>query len=339
MIVENAKVKNSIFAPRKKEHSFIAMNSFLHIGELISLCVAVSWTATALFADVASHRLGALPLNLIRMVISLIFLTTALWVVTGVPYPVHADATTWFWLGLSGLVGYVFGDICLFNSYIVFGSRYGQLFMTMSPLTAGIAGWILLGEKLSWHSWLAMLVTISGIAITILVKGNNDHKLKLKLPLKGVLFGIGAGMGQGMGLVLSKIGLEHYTATLPSDTPEIFTTMMPFAGTFIRAIFGFTGFLIILSLKRMMPQVKRGLHDRKGMINAALTTFFGPFLGVSLSLMAVQHTEAGIASTLMALTPVLIIVPYAIINHQKISFKEVLGTMVTMVGVALFFLL
>ena len=315
------------------------MNALLHAGELISLCVAVSWTATALFADVASHRLGALPLNLIRMVISLLFLTTALWIGTGVPYPVHADATTWFWLGLSGMVGYVFGDYCLFNSYVIFGSRYGQLFMTMSPITAGIAGWLLLGERLSWHAWLAMLVTISGIAITILAKGGDDHKIKLKLPLKGVLFGIGAGMGQGMGLVLSKIGLEHYASIVPADMPSAFTTMMPFAGTFIRATFGFVGFLIILSAKRMMPQVKQGLHDGKGMLNAALTTFFGPFLGVSLSLMAVQRTEAGIASTLMALTPVLIIAPYAIINHQKISVKEVLGTLVTMVGVALFFLL
>lgn len=315
------------------------MNASLHVGELLSLCVAVSWTATALFADVASHRLGASPLNLLRMVISLIFLTIELLVCTGVPYPVYADATTWFWLGLSGLVGYVFGDFCLFNSYVIFGSRYGQLFMTLSPLTAGIAGWLLLDERLSWHSWLAMIVTILGIAITILAKGGDDHKIKLKLPLKGVLFGIGAGMGQGMGLVLSKIGLEHYSATMPVETPEVFSTMVPFAGTFIRAIFGFVGFLVILFLKRMMPQLKRGLHDRKGMLNAVLTTFFGPFLGVSFSLMAVQRTEAGIASTLMALTPVLIIVPYALINHQKISVKEVLGTLVTMIGVALFFLL
>ena len=75
-----------------------------------------------------------------------------------------------------------------------------------------------------------------------------------------------------------------------------------------------------------------------GMTFAALTTFFGPFLGVSLSLMAVQYAKAGIASTLMALTPVLIIVPYALIHKQKISVKEVIGTLITMVGVALFFL-
>ena len=114
-----------------------------YFGEILSLVVALSWTATALFADIASHRIGASPLNLLRMAMSLIFLGALLWIFTGSPYPLYADGKTWFWLALSGLVGYVFGDYCLFNSYVVFGSRYGQLFMTLAPPAAGIAGWTL----------------------------------------------------------------------------------------------------------------------------------------------------------------------------------------------------
>ena len=310
-----------------------------NLGEILSLLVAVSWTVTALCADIASHRIGALPLNLIRMALSLLLLAGALWIVTGSPYPTMADGKAWFWLALSGVVGYVFGDYCLFNSYVVFGSKYGQLFMTLAPPVAGITGWLFMGETMRWHSWLAMLVTLTGIAISILARAGKSRKLELKLPLKGVLFGIGAGVGQGTGLVLSKIGLGHYAAAIPADAPQSVVSMMPFAGTFIRAIAGLIGFFLILSLRRELPQVASATHDRKGMAFAGLTTFFGPFLGVSLSLMAVQYAKAGIASTLMALTPVLIIVPYAIINHEKISVKEVIGTLVTMTGVALFFLL
>lgn len=310
-----------------------------YFGEIIALIVAFSWTATALFADVASHRLGSLPLNLVRMVLSWLFLSAMLWIVTGTPYPLHANGKAWFWLALSGLVGYVFGDYCLFNSYIVFGSRYGQLFMTLAPPMAGIAGWLMLGESMSWHSWLAMIVTLTGIAISILARGGENHKLTLKLPLKGVLFGIGAGVGQGVGLVLSKIGLDHYAESIPPEAPQSIVKMMPFAGTYIRAVAGFVGFFLILALMKQLPQVGKAVHDHKGMLFATLTTFFGPFLGVSLSLMAVQYAKAGIASTLMALTPVLIIVPYALIHKQRISAKEVVGTLITMVGVALFFLL
>ena len=310
-----------------------------HFGEILSLIVAVSWTATALFADIASHRIGALPLNLLRMILSLLMLSALLWVVTGTPYPAYANAEAWFWLALSGVVGYVFGDFCLFNSYIVFGSRYGQLFMTLAPPVAGIAGWMMLGEALSWKSWIAMLVTLTGIAISILVRGGESHKLTLKLPLKGVLFGIGAGVGQGVGLVLSKIGLEHYEAALPPDVSQAVTTMMPFAGTFIRAVFALIGFFFLLVLRGELGKVGTAVKDRKGMTFATLTTFFGPFVGVSLSLMAVQYAQAGIASTLMALTPVLIILPYALINHQRVSGKEIFGTFVTIAGVAMFFLL
>ena len=117
-----------------------------YFGEIIALIVAFSWTATALFAETASKRLGSLPLNLIRMVLSWAFLSVMLWIVTGASYPMHASGKAWFWLALSGLVGYVFGDWCLFNSYIVFGSRYGQLFMTLAPPMAGISGWLMLGE-------------------------------------------------------------------------------------------------------------------------------------------------------------------------------------------------
>lgn len=160
-----------------------------YAGEVISLVVAVSWTATALFADIASRRMGTLRLNFIRMGLALVFLAALLWITLGSPYPVYADARTWFWLALSGLVGYVFGDFCLFNSYEIFGARYGQLFMTLAPPLAGISGWLMLGEKMSWHSWIAMLVTLSGIAMSILVRGGGEsRKLSLKLPLKGVLF-------------------------------------------------------------------------------------------------------------------------------------------------------
>ena len=310
-----------------------------YLGEIISLLVAVLWTATALFADQASHRIGAMSTNFYRMVFSAILLAGLLWIVIGHPYPAFADGRTWLWMGLSALVGYVFGDYCLFNSYILIGARFGQLFMTLAPPFAAIAGWALLGETLSWKSWLAMAVTLTGIAISILNRSGADHHLHLKLPVKGVLLGIGAGLGQGVGLVLSKIGMQHYAAALPADAPAAFDWAMPFASTMIRSLTGMAGFFLLMALMRKLPELRAALKNGPGMKYTGLTTLFGPFIGVSLSLMAVQYARAGIASTLMALTPVLILFPYALIYKQKITPKEILGVIVSMTGVALFFLL
>lgn len=112
-----------------------------------------------------------------------------------------------------------------------------------------------------------------------------------------------------------------------------------FAGTFIRSVAGLAGFAILLACSKSLSSLGQAVRDRRGMKHAILTTLFGPFLGVSLSLMAVQYAKAGIASALMALTPVLIILPCSLIYKQKVSFKEVVGTFVTIAGVAMFFLL
>lgn len=309
-----------------------------HLGEIISLVVAASWTVTALFADKASHRLGSMSANVLRLSMAVVFLAVILWVSVGYPYPVYANGQAWFWLALSALVGYVFGDWCLFNCYLSIGARFGQLLMTLAPPMAAIAGWALLGESLSWKSFLAMAVTLTGIGMSILSRGQG-HTVKLAMPLKGILLGVGAGIGQGVGLVLSKIGMTHYTEALPSDAPGAMEAMLPFASTMIRAIVGSLGFLALMALQKDLGRLKAAVHDPVGMRYALVMTLFGPVLGVSLSLMAVKYTNAGIASTLMALTPVLILIPYVFIYKQKIRPREILGVTVSMIGVALFFLL
>lgn len=306
------------------------------IGEIISLTVAVSWTITALFAEVGSKRLGSLQMNVIRMILSLLMLGATLWWFTGAPYPLYADGKAWFWLSMSGFVGYLLGDYCLFNSYIWIGSRFGQLFMTLAPPTAALFGWMMLGETLSLNALLGMMVTLTGIGISVLNKGNSN-KLSLKLPLKGVLFGIGAGVGQGIGLVLSKVGMNFYEGAIPVGE-ELVTDLVPFASTFIRAVTGAIGFLCVMGFQRQFHTLATSMRDRKGMNAALWATITGPFIGVSLSLMAVQYTEAGIASTLMALTPVLIIWPAHLFFGQQVTFKEVIGACISVIGVSLFFI-
>ena len=307
-----------------------------YLGEIISLTVAVSWTITALFAEVGSKRLGSLQLNVIRMLLSLVFLGGTLWWFTGSPVPLYADGKAWFWLSMSGFVGYLLGDYCLFNSYILIGSRFGQLFMTLAPLAAAVSGWFILGETLSVQALLGMVITLTGIGMSVLNKGASN-KLSLKLPLKGVLFGVGAGVGQGVGLVLSKVGMNFYEASIPVGE-EMVATLLPFASTFVRAVTGAIGFLCVMGVQRKFHTLSTCIRDHKGIGAALGATLAGPFIGVSLSLMAVQYTEAGIASTLMALTPVLILWPSYWIFQQKVTFKEIIGAVISVIGASIFFL-
>ncbi|MGM9760545.1 MAG: DMT family transporter [Parabacteroides sp.] len=310
----------------------------MFVGEMISLGVAVSWTATALCFEYAGKRIGTLSLNVVRLSLSLLMLGITLWITTGEPLPLDANGEAWLWLGVSGFIGYVLGDYCLFNSYLYIGSRFGQLFMTLAPPSAALTGWLILGEQLPPQAWFGMFVTLSGIALSIISKsGGSSDKWHVTLPWKGVLFGIGAGTGQGVGLVFSKLGMNYFMQTVDaSDATALF--MVPFAATEIRAIIGVIGFVVLLFASRQGRLLRRAVHDRKAMSAATAGTIFGPYLGVSFSLMAVQYTEAGIASTLMALTPILILLPSYLLYRQRVTFRELLGALISVFGVSLFFL-
>jgi len=257
------------------------------------------------------------------------------WMMTGSPLPAGASNEAYLWMMLSGLVGYVIGDYCLFQCYIIIGSKFGQLFMTLAPIAAAITAWFTLGQQIRPQSMLAMAVTLAGIAISVLGRGDH-HKLSLKLPLSGVLFAIGAAVCQGVGLVLSKIGMNHYEASLST---QLEAWMLPFHANFFRCVAGIVGFALLMALTEGFAPLRKGMHDRKGMAAAVLTTIFGPFVGVGCSLLAVQYTAAGIASTLMALTPIIIILPAYWIFKQPITAKSLVGAFISVIGVSLFFLL
>ena len=303
-----------------------------YLGELISIGVAFSWTATALLSEFGSKRLGNLTLNVLRMGLALLFSLVLFGVTTGSVLPSGASSQAVGWMLLSGLVGYVIGDFCLFQCYIIIGSRFGQLFMTLAPLSAAWMAWITLGQQMTLMSIVAMLVTLFGIGISVLGRGEH-HKISLRLPLNGVLFAIGAALCQGIGLVLSKIGMDHYEVTEGMEE-----WLVPFSANFYRCLAGIVGFTLLLYWRKGMKPLRRALHDKKGMTVAIATTIFGPFVGVGFSLMAVQYTAAGIASTLMAMTPIIILLPSRWLFHETITWRAVLGAIISVIGVSLFFL-
>jgi drug/metabolite transporter (DMT)-like permease len=294
-----------------------------HYGEFAALLTAIFWTVTALAFESAGRRVGSVAVNILRLVAGFIFLSIFNLIYSGNLLPFNASYENWFWLTLSGLVGFVFGDLFLFKSYTIIGSRFSMLIMTLVPPVTAFFGWLILGERLTLFHYLGMTMTFSGIAAAIFSRGGQGEKLSLKLSPKGILYAFGGALGQALGLVLSKFGMEDYD---------------PFAATQIRIIAGMAGFTILISIMRRWRSVLAAVKNREGMKALSLGAFFGPFLGVSFSLIAVRHTETGIASTIMALVPVLIIVPVVLIYKEKVTVPEIIGAVVSVGGVALFFI-
>lgn len=294
-----------------------------HIGEFSALLTAIFWTVTAISFEAASRRVGSVAVNFLRLVAGFIFLSIFTLFRRGMPFPSDASSENWIWLTLSGFVGFVFGDLFLFKSYTMIGSRFSMLIMTLVPPITALTGWIIMDERLTLFQYFGMMMTFSGIAIAIFSRGVNGEKFALKIAPRGILYAFGGAVGQALGLVLSKFGMKDYD---------------PFASTQIRILAGIFGFGVLITLIRRWGGIRSALHNTEGMKSLTVGALFGPFLGVSFSLVAVKYTETGIASTIMALVPVFILLPAVVLYKQKVTLTELAGAFVSVAGVALLFI-
>lgn len=294
-----------------------------YYGELAALATAFFWTVTAISFEVAGKRVGTISLNIIRLSMGLIFLTLFLTLSRGTPLPLNATAHNWLWLSISGVIGFTIGDLLLFKGFILIGARVSMLIMAMVPPITALIGWIVMGETLTPANMLGMALVVGGISMVVLVCSPGSRQVVLSHPLRGVLAALGGAVGQAVGLVLSKYGMQGYDA---------------FAATQVRIIAGMAGFLIFVTAMGYWGRVRLALHDRKAMGTMSLGAFFGPFLGVSFSLLAVKYTTTGVAATLMAIVPILIIAPSVLFFKEKVTPREITGAVVAVAGVAVLFL-
>ena len=297
-----------------------------YTGELIALITVLCWTVSVQFFEAASKRVGVTSVNIIRITIALILFSGYLYFKHGYLIPLEFPIRAWFYLGLSGIVGFFLGDICLFKALVELGPRMALLIFSLSAPTAAIIGWIFLSETYLPFQWAGMLVTLTGVCIVILEKKSPhtlpDKKTRRAVSFKGVMFGIGAMLGQASGYVLSKAGMQTEEGYLDA-----------FASTQIRAIAAFVCFILYFTLTRKWGNVVSAVRDTRALVFTATGSVIGPFIGVSLSLMVLRYLTAGIASTFLSLTPICII-PFSIYIHKEhVSMRAFVGAVIAVGGI------
>jgi len=294
-----------------------------YVGEFAGLATAVCWTASAMSFQFASRRIGSLSVNLIRLLLAFSFYIAYSKIFLGHWLPFDIPLKSWVFLSLSGLIGFVLGDLFLFKSYEYISSKTSMLVMSLAPPVAAVLGWIMLSEPFSWMNLLGMVLVLSGVSLVVLKKDKDNGVKSYRYPVKGILLALGGAVGQGVGSVFSKIGMGN---------------LDPFESSQIRVITGIVGFVIIISVLNKWKVFGQGLKDKKASRALVIGSFFGPFLGVSLGMLAFKHTTLGIASTLMATVPVFILLPSHILFKEKVTLNEIVGAIVAVGGILVFFL-
>jgi len=295
-------------------------------GELIAISTVLCWSISVQFFEAASKRVGALPVNIIRLSFTLVLFCILLFFRHGYLVPIHFSAHAWFYLSLSGAVGFFLGDIFLFKALVEIGPRVTMLIFSLAAPTTALIGWAFLNETYIFHQWAGIITTIAGVGIVVFERNpkiSKTSKLKIRgISFKGVLFGFGGMFGQATGYILSKAGMQTDSGYLDA-----------FSATQIRAIAAFICFLIFFTITQKWRMVLTSLKDTKAVLFTATGSVIGPFLGVSLSLLVLHYLTTGVASTFLSLVPVFII-PFSIFLHKEyVSIRATGGAVIAVVGI------
>ena len=131
-------------------------------------------------------------------------------------------------------------------------------------------------------------------------------------------------LGQALGFILSKValreGIDALSATVVRVTASaVFVWLLAAAG-------------------RDVVRTLRALRERRAAASMIGGAFCGPFLGVTLSLFALRHTEAGVAASIAAFYPIPTILISSRVHAERITARTFAGAAVAIAGIVLLFL-
>lgn len=295
-----------------------------YIGEFAALFTSFCWSISAVGFSKSTQQVGSQVTNRVRVFLAMLVLILINAVLYREPIPLHAGASRWAWLAVSGIIGLSLGDAFLFQAYREIGPRLGLLLLSLAPVFGATIAWVFFGETLTLVQIAGIVVTLGGISWVIMTRPKEGDENARKVTGRGVLFGTLGALGQATGLVFSQQGMTG--------------GFSPFAGTLIRMFAAVAALWVVALFQRQAVSTVRTIRrDTAALRWVAFGALFGPVIGVSSSLLAVQYTEIGVASTLMALPPIFMLPISYFLFKERFGWQAVAGTLVAMAGVALLF--
>ncbi|MGD2048160.1 MAG: DMT family transporter, partial [Chloroflexota bacterium] len=284
---------------------------------------AACWSLTAIFFSYSGRLVGSDVVNRSRLVFAMIFISISHLILAGTLFPFEAEPFRWFWLGLSSVLGLVLGDTFLFRAYVLVGPRLSMLMMSTVPILSTVMARLFLGERISSLETLGIFVTVAGIAWVVTEKRTTLVTVENKQYGIGLFFAFLGALGQSSNLIAAKFGLVGDFPALSATSIRLFVALVILWG--------------LAALRGQLTSTLGQWRNRLAFRAIIAGTIVGPFLGIWLSLIAIQLAPVGIAATLMALPPVILIPLEYLAYGTRVSQRGLLGTFIAIFGVAIIF--
>jgi drug/metabolite transporter (DMT)-like permease len=291
-------------------------------GELSALLTAFLWSGTSIVFTEATSRVGSIQVNITRMLMALVLLSATVWLLG---FDIQMTQSQVLNLTWSGIVGLVLGDTFLFRAFKDVGPRISMLMMSLVPAMTAIMGVFFLDEALSLQGIGGMVLTITGIAVVVLERGGRSASSYRATP-KGIAFAFLGALGQASGLIFAKLAFNE-------------APLHGMSATLVRIA---TAVIIFLPMALLMRWYRNPFRvyakDRKALGFTFAGAILGPYLGITFSLVAISNTQVAIATTIMALPPVIMLPLVWLVYKEKLSIRSVAGAVLAVAGVAVLFL-
>ena len=290
-------------------------------GYLLAILTSCCWAQNSVSYAIAGKRVTSHTVTNIRTLIAFPALVIVHLCFFGTLWPDDMDMVSIGYLALSGFTGFFITDICLFKTFVDLGPREGLVIMSLSPILSAIFSWILLAEQLSPVQIIGVLVTILGVMVVLLEKGKETKQHPMFV--SGLIAGIVAVVMQAVSMILAKKGME--------------CNVHPVSGNLVRLGAGLAGIVVFAAIRGEFVNDIRKMSDRRSLALIALAAMIGPVLGMILALYALASAPVGIVTTLMQITPVILLPVDHFIFKKKLTWRSIAGTLMAATGAGILF--
>ena len=292
------------------------------IGEISALLTAFLWSGTSFAFTAAAIRIGSLQLNINRMILASVLLYVTI-LIGGLSFALSSSQV--INLVISGIIGLVIGDSFLFKAFQKIGARVSMLLMSSSPAMSSVLAFFFLGESLSFFTLVGISVTIFGIGLVVLERSELPDA-KYNIDRVGIIYGLIGAFGQAAGLIFAKFAFEEGEVN-------------KFVATFIRILSSVLILLLAAIItRRYKNPVKLYRKEPKAFSATIVGTILGPYLGITLSLVAIAYTKVGIAATLMSTMPIIMLPYVRFVYKERLSWRAIAGAIIAVAGVTILFI-
>lgn len=300
------------------------MNTF-YLGELLAFGVSVCDAACCSLFNHVEKKAAVFSVNYIKLFFAAAAMAILRLVLTGTLTIPHLPAAAWIFLILSGLIGYVLGDMFYFASFHHIPYRLSMVIFCTHPIVSTLASHFLFHQSISPFQFFGILLTISGTLLALLCSGSSHSETYSEKRWLGILFAFLGMLGQGACVLLSSQALKLLDQ-LPGKT---------LLCSQIRQLAAIAGFTVLGLLRNDWPRLRADLKIPHAIPLLALGGLTGCAIGTTLLLQAIQYIPIGIASALASISPILAIPVSILFFKKRIGFSEILGICVTVTGIVL----